>query len=147
VHLQTRSITASKGIYKLAQLRPPSSHDHGLQTGTITASESISKFTRSRCSDTVDVEARQHILITRPHLVWHLKGILEIERFRLEEHRKRVKGYERIPGHDKPHKLRGSMNARQECVRPRAGKDRLCISYNEMMSIYPGVFQIYTPCH
>jgi len=46
---------------------------------------------------------------------------------------------------EEPYKLRGSMKARQECVGPRAGKDRLCISYNEMMSIYPGVSQMYTP--
>jgi hypothetical protein len=28
----------------------------------------------------------------------------------------------------------------------RAGKYRVCVSYNEMMSIYPRVFQIYSPC-
>jgi len=38
------------------------------------------------------------------------------------------------------------MNARQECVRPRAGKDRVWILYIEMMSIYPRVFQIHTAC-
>jgi len=36
--------------------------------------------------------------------------------------------------------------ARQECMRPRAGQDRVCILYNEMMSIYPGVSEIYTSC-
>jgi hypothetical protein len=41
------------------------------------------------------------------------------------------------------HKLRGS---RQECMRPRAGEDGVCISYNEMMSIYPGVSKKYTAC-
>jgi hypothetical protein len=34
----------------------------------------------------------------------------------------------------------------QQCIRPRAGQDRVCISYNEMMSIYPGVSKIYTAC-
>ena len=57
-----------------------------------------------------------------------------------------VREYEGIPGHDEPHKLRGSTKARQECMRPSAGKDRMCILYIEMMSIYPGVFQIYTAC-
>jgi len=58
-----------------------------------------------------------------------------------------MRGYEGIPGHDEPHILRGSTKARQECMRPRAGKDRVCISYIEMMSIYTGVFQLYTACH
>jgi len=49
-----------------------------------------------------------------------------------------VRGYERIPGHDKLHKMGGSMNTWEECVRPRAGKDQVWISYNVMMSIYPG---------
>jgi len=81
----------------------------------ITASECISKciskVIRSRCGETVDLEGRQPIIITPPHLAWHLKGILEKEWFRFEERRKRVRGYEGIPGHDEPHKLRGSMNA------------------------------------
>jgi hypothetical protein len=51
-----------------------------------------------------------------------------------------------IPSHDKPHVLPGSSNARQECMSPRVGKDTVCISYNEMMSIYPGVSKIYTAC-
>jgi len=47
---------------------------------------------------------------------------------------------------EEPHKLRGSMKARQECVGPRAVKNTVCISlFDEMMSIYPGVSQIYTP--
>jgi len=36
---------------------------------------------------------------------------------------------------NKPHKLHGSMKARQESVRPRAWNDRVGIYYNEMMSI------------
>jgi len=52
VHLQTRSITATKCISKLARLRPPSSHNHGLQVHLwvhlILASKWISEFTRSR---------------------------------------------------------------------------------------------------
>jgi len=38
------------------------------------------------------------------------------------------------------------MNAWQGCVRPRAGKERLCISYNAVMSMYPGASLIYTFC-
>jgi len=64
----------------------------------------------------------------------------------LEEHRKRVRGYEGIPGHDEPHTLRGSTKAQQECRLPSAGKDTVCILFIEMMSIYPGVFQIYAAC-
>jgi hypothetical protein len=49
--------------------------------------------------------------------------------------------------HEEPHKMRGSMTPRQECVGPRAVKDTVCISlFDEMMSIYPGVSQIYTLC-
>ena len=48
---------------------------------------------------------------------------------------------------EEPHKLRGSIIARQECMGPRAVKDTVCISlFDEMMSIYPVVSQIYTPC-
>jgi len=52
VHLQTRSITATKCISKLPWLRPPSSHDHGLQVHlwvhSILVSKFISEFTRFR---------------------------------------------------------------------------------------------------
>jgi len=58
-----------------------------------------------------------------------------------------VGGNEGIHGHDEPHILRRSMNARQWCMRPRAGKDRVNISYIELMSIYPGIFKIGTACH
>jgi len=48
---------------------------------------------------------------------------------------------------EEPQKLRGSMNARQEYVGPRAVKNAVCIPlFDEMMFIYPGVTQIYTPC-
>ena len=95
----------------------------------------------------MDLEGRLPIVINPPHLIWHPKGILEKELCRLGERRKWMRGYELISGHDEPHKLGGYMNARQECATPRAGQDRVCISYNETMPIYPGVFQIYTPCH
>jgi len=165
-------LTPSKYSSNLARSWPPSAFpnllDHGLQvhvqTRSITASECISKFTGSRCGETVELERRHPIIDIPPHLAWYLKGIRDKERLLLEERRKRVRGYEGIPGHDEPHKWHGSMNAWQQCVknhtncvdqrklgnsawRPRAGKDRVCISYNDMMSIYPGVSQIYTRCH
>jgi len=65
----------------------------------------------------VELECRQPIINILPHLAWHLKGILETERFWLEEHRKRVRGYDRIPGHGEPPKVGGSMKARQKWVR------------------------------
>jgi len=125
VHLQTRSITASQCISKLSRSRPPTifpnTLDYGLQvhlqTCSIIASECISEFTRSRCGEMVELEGRQPIINTPPHLTWHPKGILEKERFLLEERRKRVRGYAGIPGHDELHKLRGSMNAWKECMR------------------------------
>jgi hypothetical protein len=57
-----------------------------------------------------------------------------------------VRRYDKLPCHGEPHKLRGSMKALQEYVEPRAGKDRVYISLydDEIMSIYPGAFQIYT---
>jgi len=56
-----------------------------------------------------------------------------------------VRGNKGIPRHNESHKLLGSMKARQECMRPRAGKDGVCISYNAMMSMYSEVIEIYTP--
>jgi len=38
------------------------------------------------------------------------------------------------------------MKAQQPCMGTRAGKDRVCILYNDMMSIYPRVCQRYTSC-
>jgi hypothetical protein len=65
VHLQTRSITASKCISKLARLRPPSSHDHGLQvhlqTRSISASKCISKLARLRPPSSHDHGLQMHL--------------------------------------------------------------------------------------
>ena len=59
-----------------------------------------------------------------PHLSRHPKGIHEEDRFWLEERWKRVRGNDRVPGREEPHKLRGSTKSRKERVRRRAGKDR-----------------------
>jgi len=76
---QVHCIMASKSISKLAQLRSPQSLDHGLQvylqTRSITASECISKFTQWRCGETLQLEGRQPIINTPPHLTWYPKGI------------------------------------------------------------------------
>jgi len=121
VHLQTRLIIASKWISRLAQSQPPSesanSLEYGLHVRTITASESIPKSTRLLCGAMVELEGGQPIIDTAPHLEWHPKVRLENERFCLVELRNRVRGYQRIPSHDEPHILQGSMNAWQECLR------------------------------
>jgi len=103
-------------------------------------------FTRLLFGERLELEGRQPIINTAPHLAWHPMGVRVKERFWLEERRKRVRGYAEIPGHDEPHKLCGSTKTRQECMGPRAGKDTVCVSYIEMMSIYPASFQIYTAC-
>ena len=66
VHLQTRSIAASMGIYQPVRLRPPSLYNRGLhvhlQTGSITASKCISKLAQSHlpsASQTSDYSSRQ----------------------------------------------------------------------------------------
>jgi len=82
---------------------------------------------RSRCGEMAELEGREPIINTTPHLSRHPRGIRETERYWLEEHRKRVRGNDRLPGRDEPPKLRGYMEARQECMGPRAGKDRVCI--------------------
>jgi len=154
VHIQTRSNTTSKCISKLAWLRPLSilqnSHHYSLQvhlpTRSITASECISKYTRSWWGYTVELKGRQPISSIPPHLTWHPKRIVVNKQFWVEERTMWVRGYEVISGHDEPHKLHGSMKAWQECVRPRAGRDTVCILNNAMMSMYSGVSQIYTPC-
>jgi len=53
------------------------------------------------------------------HLERHPQGIGEEEC-----RRKRVRGNDRVPGHEEPHKLRGSTKSLKERVRPRAGRDR-----------------------
>jgi len=154
VHLQTRSITASKCIFKFALSQPPcvspNSLNYSLQvhihTRSITASECISMFTPSQCGEMLELEGRQPMINSPPHPGWYPKGIREKDMFCLKECRKWVSGYERIPCYNELHKLHGYINAWQEYMRQRAGRDRVCISYNEMMSIHPGIFEIYTSC-
>jgi hypothetical protein len=125
---------------------PPNWLGYGLQVRTISDTQCIPMFNESWHGDTVELEGRQPIINTPLHLASHSNRILEKELWWIEEGRRRVKVHEETSVHDGPHKLRGPMIARHGCVSPRAGKECLCISYNVMMSIYPGVTQIYTLC-
>jgi len=49
-----------------------------------------------------------------PHLSRHPKGICEEQQFWLEERRKMVRGNDKIPGREEPHKLSGSMKSRKQ---------------------------------
>jgi len=144
VHLQTSLIAASECISKLARLRHPSVSPnllyHGLQVYLQTHSVMASKIAQSWPPRTSPVlldhgprvhlydhlimvwwntraEGRQPIINTPLHLACHSKRILEKEWFWLNKHRKRVRGYEGIPGQDEPHKFRGSVNAWHKSVR------------------------------
>jgi len=58
-----------------------------------------------------------------PHLSQQPTGIREEEPFWLEKCRKRVRGNDRVPGSEEPHKSRGFTKSRKERVGPIAGKD------------------------
>jgi len=135
VHLQTRSITASKCISKPARSRPPSaspnSLDHGfqlhLQTRSIAACKCISKLAPSR------------LPIASPNSLNHgLQVHLQTRSiaaskciYKLARSRHRSVSLSSLDWHFQAHL--------------EAGQDRVCISYNEM-SLYPGVSEIYTAC-
>ena len=127
MHLRTRFIPASACISQLARLQPPSdypiSHDYGLEvylhSHTMMASKGVSILARSRWGERVEIECTQPIIIIPPHFAWHPKGILKTVWSWLKECRKRVRGYEEIPGHDKPHIVCGSTNVWQDYVRNR----------------------------
>jgi len=59
----------------------------------------------------VEVECRQPMINTLPHLAWNPQGVVEKELFWLVVHRLRVTGYEGIPLQDEPHKLCVLMKA------------------------------------
>ena len=62
-----------------------------------------------RCGEVTELEGREPIINTPPHLSWHPKGTHEKERW------ERVRGCDRLPSHEEPHKLRGSM---KKCAKP-----------------------------
>jgi len=66
------------------------------------ALEFMSKFTRSQCGESLELEGRQPINKALLHLAWHPKAVGGIVWFWLEEHRKRVRESEGIPGRDEP---------------------------------------------
>ena len=68
--------------------------------------------------DYVDV-CKKDTATLAPHLSTHPKGILVEER-----RRKRVRGNDRVPGCEEPHKLLESTKSWNEPVRPRVGKNR-----------------------
>lgn len=53
-----------------------------------------------------------------------------------------------LPSHEETYDVQRYVNAQQQSVELRAGKERVCNSLydNKIISIYPTVFQIYTPC-
>ena len=65
----------------------------------------------------------------------------------LEKGRMSVTMDNRVPGHKEALKLCESTKSWKEELRPTAGKERVCISScdDKMISIYPGVSQIYNP--
>ena len=62
-----------------------------------------------------ELEGREPSINTPPHLSRHPKRIHKKERFCVKEHWERVRGCDRFPGREEPHKLRGSM---KKCAKP-----------------------------
>ena len=71
----------------------PISVNYSLQVCTITAAEWISKFTRSRCGEMVELQCWQPIITSPPYVAWHQKGILQTEQFWLGERSEMVSEY------------------------------------------------------
>jgi len=105
-------IIASRFLSTLARFQLPSISLYGLDfvlqahrnTCSRVASTYISKSSRSWCGESV-------------HFSRHSNGICENEQFWLQECRKRVRGYERVPSCEEPHKLHWSVKPWQECMR------------------------------
>jgi len=57
---------------------------------------------------------------TPPHISRNPTGIGENEQFWHEEHQKIVREYDRVPGHEEPHKLGRSRKTLQGCVRTKS---------------------------
>jgi len=66
-----------------------------------------------RYKDNVDVCSKAMPTLA-PHLSRHANGIREEERFWLEERRKMVRGNDRVPGREEPHKFFGSTKSRKQ---------------------------------
>jgi len=148
VYLQSRPITASKCISKIARWWAPSacqnSIDHNVVNGGAgwqtahhqrsTAPRIASEGNGWECSILARGAKGEGETIWRDTRPWWTTGIAWISKCLAREC-------------EEPQTLRGSMKPRQECMTPRAATDRVCISYNAMISIYHRVSKIYTPCH
>lgn len=174
---QPRSIIAAKCISIVAQSWCPCKSVHLLHDGVrvhlptnlIIKSKCICEFTsfgpprglsNSHYKD-LQIHLKFHMIL----VTWHSRTLTASQethwrdRFLSEEIRKRVIGYDVVPGSDKTHKLSGSLTAHQECFRnasnhthllelivgTRTAKDAECNLYNKMMTMYSGVSQILSP--
>jgi hypothetical protein len=146
--LQVREITTSNWSFKLARSRPGSSSlcflNHGVVKNSSWKADSPSSILR-RTSDGIQREfvwqsgVRSSTIETRwEDWMGHLAMI---------NHTSSVDIWTLVKSTWGSAKLGGSTKARQECIGPRAGTNRVRISYIEMMTICSTVFQIYTACH
>jgi len=121
VHLRTHLISASKCKSEIAESQfptaSPHSFNHGLQRAV------MAWQAKDECG-----------IVWAGYWLWGITQWVLI-----------YQGLAWVCG--EPLTLHGSMKAHQQCVGPRTENDRVCISDNEMMSIYPGLSQIYTPHH
>jgi len=74
-----------------------------------------------RCGETEELESREPVINTPPHLSRHQNGILEKKRFWLAESRERVRRCDTT-------RPCGSTKSRNTQVISKFGKDRFCIS-------------------
>jgi len=161
--LKVWTIMLSQCISKFIWSRPRStslsSLDLGLEvhlpTRSIKAYKYFCKFSWSWFGKTAELGSREPTINSPQYLSQHWNAICETERMWLDEQRVKVWGYDRVPGCEKPYKVCGSMNCRQECVRT----NRRCVDlsrlgksvwdqevlHNEMMSIYARVSQYILP--
>jgi len=144
VYLQSPMITASKLTQSLPLSTSLCSLDHGVVEQWSSKADN-SSWTLHRTSHGI---WRQFVRKRSSSLKTVVSGWDDIKRYpAMMNHTNCVdqKCFERV--REDQHRLCGSSKALQQWMRPRAGKDRVSISYNKMMSIYSGVSQIYTACH
>jgi len=84
-HLKISSVMASKFSWSGSPNVSPNSPDHGLQVHLsvhlTSGSKCNSKFPRSQCGETTELEGSEPIVNTLPHLSQHPKGIHRNEQF------------------------------------------------------------------
>jgi len=142
---------ASKCSSKLARWRPPSASPNSLgyslqvylQTCLITTSKFARSWSLGASTHSLDHGLQVHL---QNHSITFFKCIFKLAWLRPRSASLSSLEGERIWRDSQAWwttQIAWIYEARQECMRPRAGKDRVCISYNEMMSIYPRVPKIY----